>query len=373
MNKGLFGTFTIVLLFLLIPKIRFFFNSTGIRWIYILLVSLISSYLLTPIASSISYKKNFLDIPNETRKIHSQATPLLGGFAVYLAFLASLSLNNIFSPDLVAIISSVTLIMLSGLFDIKYHLPASVRLFIQLLAVAIVIYAGVILKLFPKDSFLWYFNIPLTILWIVGITNSMNFFDGMDGLAAGLSIIISAFLGFLAFQNSQPFLGWVAIAMIGGCLGFLPYNFRLREDASIFLGDSGSNFLGFTLACMAIQGDWSENSTIVSIVAPLFIFSILIYDMIYITVERIISGKVTNFKEWIEYVGKDHLHHRMNALLTDRRKTVLFIYLINIAMGCSALALRNADNFDLIILVFQGIVFLIIITILERLGNKLRE
>lgn len=372
-NKWYYGICSIFFIILLFPQVRLFFNDAGIRWVYILIFSGVLSYILVPFAESISFRKDFIDIPNEFRKIHSRATPLLGGFAVYIAFLASLGLNNIFSPQVLAIIMSVTLIMVSGIIDIKFKLKAVYRLIVQIIAVSIVVSSGIVLTIFPQNTLLWYLNIPFTFLWIIGLTNAMNFFDGMDGLAAGLSIIISFFLCILAYQNSQPFLGWIAIAIIGACLGFLPYNLKESGSASIFLGDSGSNFLGFTLACMAIQVDWSEKNTMVSVIAPILIFSILIYDMAYITVERFVSGKVSNFREWVEYVGKDHLHHRMDALFKGKRKTVFFIFLLNIALGCSALVMRNADNFDLFILIFQGAVFLVVITVLERLGNKVRQ
>ncbi len=372
-SRWLYGISFAVFLLLIVPQVRFFFTDLGIRWIYILIFSAALSYILVPLAEIVAYRNSFVDIPDEARKIHKNATPLLGGVAVYMAILASLALNNIFSFELLAVIAGGTLIMISGLLDIKLKIRALYRLIVQLIAVVIVIYSGVVLTIFPQHTLLWYLNIPFTFLWIIGLTNSMNFFDGMDGLAAGLSVVISFFIGILAYQNSQPFLGWIATAVIGACLGFFPYNFKMKKDASIFLGDCGSNFLGFVLACMAIQVDWSEKNTIVSVIAPMLIFSILIYDMLYITVERFVSGKVSNFTEWIEYVGKDHLHHRMDALFNSKRKTVLFIFLFNIGMGCSALAMRNSDNFDSLILVFQGVVFLVLITVLERLGNKARQ
>ena len=185
---------------------------------------------------------------------------------------------------------------------------------------------GIILDLFPNDT-VWGFGLDafLTVMWIVGITNSMNFIDGMDGLAAGVAAIISCFLGIVAYQTGQPTMGWVAIAMLGSCLGFMPYNFGMKREAGIFLGDTGSTFIGFVLAAIAVKGEWAvTNNEIVSFSAPVLIFWILIFDMTYITVERIMTGKVRTFREWIDYVGKDHLHHRLYELLRDKRKGRLF-------------------------------------------------
>ncbi len=211
----------------------------------------------------------------------------------------------------------------------------------------------------------------MTVLWIIGITNAMNFFDGMDGLAAGLSAIISFFLGVVAFQTGQPFLGWVAVAMMGSCLGFLPYNFRLKGKAFIFLGDAGSTVIGFILACVAVYGDWSESSPVVALASPLLIFWIMIFDMVHITMDRILTGKVTNFRQWIDYVGQDHLHHRLAAVLGGKRKSVLFIYLMSLCLGTSAVVLRHARPVDAILLLMQATILVVLITILERRGRSM--
>ena len=199
----------------------------------------------------------------------------------------------------------------------------------------------------------------------------MNFFDGMDGLATGLGAIISLFLGVVAFQTTQPFLGWIAVAMMGSCLGFLPYNFRFKGRALIFLGDGGSTVIGFILACVAVYGNWSGTSPIVALSSPLLIFWVLIFDMAHITVDRIASGKVLNLKQWIEYVGKDHLHHRITYALGGQKKSVLFIYLMCCCLGASAILLRNARTIDALILLVQAMIIVMLITILEKRGRNL--
>lgn len=140
--------------------------------------------------------------------------------------------------------------------------PAGAKLFAQLLAVGIVIGSGVVLTLFPRFTLGNALDAVLTILWLLGITNAMNFFDGMDGLATGLSIITAGLMGFFAMLTFQPFLGWFAVASVGSCLGFLPFNFRPRRPAAIFLGDAGSTFLGFILAALAVKGEWAESKVI---------------------------------------------------------------------------------------------------------------
>jgi len=198
----------------------------------------------------------------------------------------------------------------------------------------------------------------------------MNFFDGMDGLATGLSAIMATFIGIVAFQTNQPFMGWMAIAILGSCLGFFPFNFRLRNPALIFLGDAGSTFLGFMLAGLAIQGYWSDSSRIVSFVNPVLIFWVLIFDMIYITVERVLSGKVRTVKEWIDYVGTDHLHHRLRALLGNKWKPVVTIFLFSTILGLSSIALRNARMIDSVLLVVQASLISIVFSVLEYVGRR---
>ncbi len=361
-----------VFLALLAPPVRsYFFSSIG-RWLYVLLFSLTLSHLLTPVVRRIALKFNILDFVDGPggRKIHERSTPLLGGLAVLVAFIAALTANMILDREYLFLLAGSAVVALVSLIDDWKGLSARLKLAVQVAVVIALIYGGVVLELFPvKTTWGYALNCLFTILWIVGITNAMNFADGMDGLAAGLGAIVSFFLGIAAFQTHQPLMGWVALAMLGSCLGFLPYNFRPRGQAFIFLGDAGSIFIGFTLAALAVKGEWSDSNPIVSFAAPVLIFWVLIFDMSYITVERVVTGKVKSFREWIDYVGKDHMHHRFFAVLGDRRKVVLFIYLVSATLGISAIALRNARVVDGILLVAQAFLITIIISILEYSGR----
>ena len=197
----------------------------------------------------------------------------------------------------------------------------------------------------------------------------MNFFDGMDGLAAGIGAMISFFLGIIAFQTYQPFLGWVSLAVMGSCLGFLPYNLKGHGRASIFLGDAGSTTIGFILSCIAVYGDWSTNNSVVELISPLLIFWVLIFDMVYISIDRIVTGKVTNVKEWLEYVGQDHLHHRLKQVIGSSKKSVVFIYLMCICLGISAIVLRNAGPTEAYLLIVQAFILVVLVSVLERYGR----
>lgn len=354
---------------LAVPAVRQLFVFEGLRWLYILLFAFLGAGALTPLMVHLSHQWGLVDHPSD-RKIHVSPTPRLGGVAVYLGFLGSVLLNSILPDWMIATLAAGSLLLIVGVIDDVWELPASSKLVAQLVAAGIVIATGKVLTLFPGGPVGDVANVMLTLLWIVGITNAFNFFDGMDGLATGLAILIAGFMGAVAFETNQPGLGWLAIAIIGAGVGFLPYNFRGRKPAVIFLGDGGATFLGFTLACLAVKGNWADDSPIVSFSNPLLIFGVLIYDMVHITVERVATGKVRSIKEWLDYVGKDHLHHRLERALGSRQASVAMICLMTICLGLAALALRHAGTAEAVLLLVQACLIVAMITILEWSGRQ---
>jgi UDP-GlcNAc:undecaprenyl-phosphate GlcNAc-1-phosphate transferase len=201
----------------------------------------------------------------------------------------------------------------------------------------------------------------------VGITNAVNFFDGMDGLATGLTAICSLSFFVVALITGQQYLGFLTIALAGSCIGFLKFNFK---PASIFLGDAGSTFLGFTLAGIAIMGNWAEKNPKVALSLPIIILSVFIFDMIYITIARVWDGRVRSFKEWIEYTGKDHLHHRLVTLGFNETQTVLLIYLIAACLGISGINLRASKDLMVSLEFIQAFFIFTIVVILMITGSK---
>lgn len=354
---------------LAVPAVRDLFQLEGLRWLYVLLFAFLGSCALTPVMVQISHHWNLVDIPTE-RKIHVQPTPRLGGVAVYAGFVGSVLMNSILPDWMTAVVVAGSLLLIVGVIDDIRELPASWKLVAQLVAAGIVIASGKVLTLFPAGVAGDTANMVVTLLWIVGITNAFNFFDGMDGLATGLAILMAGFMGMVAFETEQPGLGWLAMAVIGACAGFFPCNFRGRQPASIFLGDGGSTFLGFTLACLAVKGNWANHSPMVSFSNPLLIFGVLIYDMIHITVERVVTGKVHSVKEWLDYVGKDHLHHRLERALGSRQASVAMIFLLTICLGLSAMALRHAGLQEAVLLLVQAGLIVAMVTLLEVTGRS---
>ena len=298
-KKILYLFYSTIVLFLILSPIRQWFLVQNIYWLYILILTFIMANFFTPAIRSISTNFQILDIPN-VRKIHFTPTPLLGGLAVYIAFLSVISYNLYFPDELKAIVIAATLILIVGVFDDIRGLSSRFRLITQGAATFILIKMGIMLTVFPNTKLGLILNAFITFLWIVGITNAFNFIDGMDGLAVGIGAISALFLGIVALQTNQYLLMLLSFTLMGGCLGFLPFNFKRNKPATIFLGDTGATFIGFMLASLAIMGEWDVRGSIKTYSMPLLIFSLLIFDTMYIFIARISTKKVTTLKEMVQ-------------------------------------------------------------------------
>jgi UDP-N-acetylmuramyl pentapeptide phosphotransferase/UDP-N-acetylglucosamine-1-phosphate transferase len=238
-----------------------------------------------------------------------------------------------------------------------------------LAAVAAAMAYGVILSVVPHwlPGALW-INIALTLLWFLTVTNAVQFLDGMDGLAAGLGVTAGLFFSISALQTGQPYLFILAAPLVGACLGFLPYSFR-RHGAQIFLGDADASFIGFTLAGLAVMGEWAEDDPIVALLTPILILAVPLFDIAFVGVVRVTTGKVHSLREWLTYMAKDHIHHRFGALGLSKTQSVLLILFIAGTLGLSALQLKQATPREAAVILIQGGCVLAIIAILERVGR----
>ena len=339
-----------------LSPVRAAFFAAGNRWVYVLSLSFCVSGAITPVVRGLAFRLGAVDKPDGSvgRKIHNRPTALLGGVAVWLGVVCALLANGVWPAGLGAVLATGTLLMFFSAVDDRRPIAASVKLITFLVCAGLAVAAGAQASIFPPTPLGTAANLGLSFVWIVGILNALNFLDGMDGLATGLSIIIAVLMGAVAFETSQPAIGWATAAIAGACLGFLPYNLRPGARATIFLGDAGSNFLGFVLASLALLGFWADADPLVAISNPILIFSVLIYDMTYITIDRVAAGKVRSFHEWIDYVGQDHLHHRVAAVLGGRGKAVAFILLMNATLGLAALGVRGAEPLTAVLLLGPG-------------------
>ena len=297
--------------------------------------------LATPWAMSAARRLGVLDVPN-ARKVHLQPTPLLGGVAIYAAIWIALLLISrlelarqyIFLPDttgqLALIFLSTVVLILVGIFDDRTTggIPPWSKLLGQLLAAAIVLAAGVrfqVFDLLPLD-------LVLTLVWLVGISNAVNFLDNIDGLSAGATAIAAAFFFVLASANGQYLVAIMALAVAGGCLGFLRYNFN---PAVIFMGDAGTLFLGFLLAIIGAKlqlgstGWWGLVAAVLILILPIF-------DTMFVTLNRLRTGRR------VTQGGKDHTSHLLVRRGLPHRQAVLVLYTVALAGGGAALALALA-------------------------------
>lgn len=289
-------------------------------------------FLGTPLVKRVAYKLNALDEP-EARKVHTQKMPRLGGLAIYLGFWATVLLTQEMTPVLYALLAGGSLITLVGIIDDIKGVSPRTKLFIQFVAALAVMMAGVkvdfITHPFGEFIHLQYLAYPVTLLWIIGITNAVNLIDGLDGLAAGVSAIAASTLGAVAFLETTQQAAVLAFLLAASILGFLRYNFH---PAQIFMGDTGSLFLGYNLSVIAIIG-MTKSTTVISLLLPVVILGIPIADTLFAIIRRYMGGKP------IFRADKDHLHHRLLNLGLTHRGTVLSIYSLSAVLGLSAIAM----------------------------------
>jgi UDP-GlcNAc:undecaprenyl-phosphate GlcNAc-1-phosphate transferase len=355
-----------VAVFLCLPQVKAWAESRHVlHAAYLLIVAFIFTYIIMPVVIEAGLRFGIVDAPDEARKQHAGVTPLTGGLAIFIGFCTTILLNFHFSLEMKAILSGGALIFVTGLIDDRYGLSAKVRLAIQLIATAILIYFGVRVTFIPNELGGVFTECIITALWIVGITNSMNFIDGMDGLAGGTGIIYAFFFATVAGLTRQWYMLFLAVAIAGACAGFFPHNFRIKKPARVFLGDSGATFIGFMFASMAILGEWGPS--IIDILVPVLIMSVLIFDMTLTTIVRITTGEVRTFDQWIHYTGRDHFHHRLMALGVTEKQAAMIFFAVSICFGIESLTLlfSNLSN-SILILVHSIILFILLGFILVR-------
>ena len=307
--------------------------SSVIQIALIALVALTFSIVATPLARRVALRVGVVAVPR-TRDSHAAPVPLLGGAAIYVGFMAALLLlgDRAYIRELVAILVGATLVSLFGLADDHWGLRAVTKLGGQALAALVLLLGGTQIQLFPQEELNW----ALTVVWVVGITNAINFLDNMDGLSGGIATVAAAFFLLLAGMNEprQVLVGAMAAALLGACVGFLRYNLN---PATIFMGDTGSLFIGFILAALAIKLRFPSNVPLVTWMVPLCVLAVPIFDTCLVCTARLRRG-VNPFTT----AGKDHLSHRLHALGLTRREAVLTCYLIAGACGLVGVYLTQA-------------------------------
>ncbi len=323
-------------------------------------ISLVISIILTPFVRKIAYKLKALDYPTY-RKVHKEPIPRIGGIAFYLSILL---VNLIFNKTVVVerILLVGSLVFIVGLLDDFVELKPTPKFGLTFLVIMISVLIGIRLESFKIPytdiTISGWLAYVFSFLWLLGITNAMNFIDGLDGLAAGISAISSFSLLIISLLLRRMESAIFLSIMLGGVLGFLFFNF---PPASIIMGDSGAMFLGFLLSAISIAGVL-KFSALINLLVPILILGVPILDTIFSIIRRIATGRAP----W--KFDKDHIHHRFLKIGMDTKQSIGFIYLINIAMSLIAIILSLLYyNKEISLLILTGTLGLIIF-ILAKLG-----
>lgn len=333
------------------------------QYILPFIVSVMISLVMTPIIRKFAIKIGAVDIPKDDRRMHKTAMPLMGGLAIYISVMAGMFLFMDLSKSVVAIMIGATIILISGIIDDLRELSPKLKLFFQIMAGVVLIIGGVkvnfITNPFSDQSIMMslsWLSIPITLFWVVGITNTLNLIDGLDGLSAGVAMISSFSFMLVANKFDNIPMAILSSAVSGACLGFLPYNFN---PARIFMGDTGALFLGFMLAAISIEGVMKSVATI-AIVVPIMILGVPIFDTAFAILRRLISGKS------IMSADKGHLHHRLLKKGFDQKETVLILYLISAIFGAIAVLMSKINSVRSVYM--SIILFIIAVIIAVKLG-----
>lgn len=326
------------------------------------------SFVLTPVVIKLAPRLGFVDIPKDERRMHKKPIPTIGGVAIFLGFLlVSLCLVEL-SREFIGMLLGSLIIVILGIVDDRCDLNAKLKFAVQIIAAAIPVSQGVVIEYIshplgflgvPYLS-LGIWGIPVTIIWIVAITNAVNFIDGLDGLSVGVCSISTLSMAVIALMLGQIGEAVILAALLGACLGFLPYNFN---PAKIFMGDTGATFLGFMLGCMAVSGLFKLYA-VISFVVPLLVLGVPLFDICFACIRRM----------WHHvspmHADRSHIHHRLIDSGFNQRQSVLILYVVASLMGILAVQVSTSGaGKALMVLAAVVVVGILALAILSR-GEK---
>lgn len=302
------------------------------------LLAMFVSFVLTPYIKKLAFKIGAIDKP-DSRRVHTRIMPRLGGLAIYIGFVLAAIASLELTKDIIGILLGGTIIVTVGVLDDKYQLSAKVKLLGQVLAACILVAFGIQIEWinnpFGGYFYLEYFSIPITIFWVVSFTNVVNLIDGLDGLAAGVGAIASLTVGLVAWQFGYYHIAVLSAALCGAIIGFLRYNFN---PASIFMGDTGSMFIGYTMAAISVYGAVKTAAT-VALFVPAIALGLPIMDTAFAILRRYSNGRP------IFSPDKGHLHHRLLERGFNQKEAVLLMYGITAALCIGAVLWAEFDGF----------------------------
>lgn len=329
-----------------------------------LVVAFIVAVAVTPIAIRVAPKIGAMDVPKDDRRVHKKPMPRFGGIAIYAGIMVALALFAIEDKGIISVMTGCSMIYILGLIDDLKNLKPPIKFAGQLVCAAVVYCMGLriefITNYFGPGNMIFGDTACciITILWLVSITNAVNLIDGLDGLAAGISAISALCIGYVAYIHGQYVPTFAMMAIAGAALGFLPYNFH---PAKIFMGDGGSQLLGFAIAAVSVIGT-VKSATIVVMIIPALVLGLPIFDTLMAIIRRLSKHQS------IVTADKEHLHHRIMKAGFGQRRSVMLLYCISGIMGIVAVLYSR----DLVIeyLGLIAVVIMLIYVLLSDTGNR---
>lgn len=302
-------------------------------------VAFIVSFLASPVVKLFAYKVGAVDVPKDNRRMHKKPIPRLGGLAIFFGFMFSILLFLKINAQFRSILLGAAIIVVLGVVDDITPLPAKLKFVVQIVAALIPAMNGVVIRVLSNPNLLSenaYWNmgmlsIPVTVLWIVAITNAVNLIDGLDGLAIGVSAISATTVLIIALMVSEMQVAIAMAALVGACIGFMPYNIN---PAKMFMGDTGATFLGYILATMSIQGLFKFYA-VISFAVPFLILGLPIFDTSFAFIRRIAHGQSPM------QADRGHIHHRLIDMGLSQKQAVATLYVISAILGLSAVVLTT--------------------------------
>ena len=334
-----------------------------LRLIFAFVVAFLISYAGTPIVKILAFRIGAVDVPKDNRRMHKKPTARIGGLAIFYGFIISILCFAEIDTQLRGILIGCIIIVVLGIFDDIYSLNALFKFVIQICAALIVVMHGVRIDHFSNFGIgtnpyisLGIWSVPITVLWIVGVTNAVNLIDGLDGLAAGVSTISTVSLFAISLIMREPAVAIVTAAVAGAGFGFLPYNIH---PAKIFMGDTGSTFLGFILGSISIVGLF-KSYAVISLAVPFLILGLPIFDTAFAIIRRLMRGQSPMHPD------RGHVHHRLIDLGFDQKQTVIILLITSGLLSLSAvvLLLCGAE---------RALVLIVAVMVLSMFGIKLAQ
>ncbi len=333
--------------------------------------ALVMSFAATPIIKLFAQRVGAMDVPDEERRVHDHPIPRLGGLAIFLGFLLSVVLFGAITRPVQGILLGAVLIVAVGAIDDVVNLPWWVKLLAQIAAAVVAALHGVVIENFMNPIVfdnnvvlhLGFLSVPITVFWIVAITNSVNLIDGLDGLAAGVSTISGVTMLVIALMVADAAVAVLLAALVGACIGFLPYNLN---PAKIFMGDTGALLLGYVLSTASILGLFKFYA-VVSFAVPFLVLAVPLFDTVFAFARRVFTGKNPMKPD------RGHFHHRLLDMGLSQKQAVAVLYVISAFLGLAAVVLTTSGELKALILIAAFIAALVIAGFLMRSSLRAHE